>query len=87
MYGALVQMTAKQDISLLLDVTDVNYLQQAVGMLLYYAQAVDPTMLVALGTIAEQQKQGTRQTLKVLNQLLNYAASIQMPKYITKLAT
>jgi len=53
----------------------INFVQQVVGTLLYYARAVDPTMLVALGTIAEQQSKATTNTVKALNQLLNYAAT------------
>ena len=44
-------------------------------MLLYYARAVDATMLTALGTLATQQAKGTQATMEVLMQLLNYCAT------------
>ena len=42
---------------------------------LYYARMVDPTMLVALNTIAPQQSKGTQETTKKLVQLLNYVST------------
>jgi hypothetical protein len=38
---------------------------------LYYARAVDATLLVALGTIAAQQSKGTAKAIKTINQLLD----------------
>ena len=43
--------------------------------ILYYARAVDPTMLVALSTIASEQASPTRETVKKVDQFLDYAAS------------
>ncbi len=41
--------------------------------MLYYVQAIDPTLLTALGTLATQQAQGTQEaTMEALTQLLNY---------------
>ena len=70
-----MQLTDKPDLTPPLNAADTLYLQQVVGTLLYYARAVDPTMLVALGTLAEQQSHGTQQTLEAIVQLLNYAAT------------
>ena len=42
------------------------------GTLLYYAQSVDATILVALGTIAAQQSIATQTTSKCVNHLLDY---------------
>ena len=42
------------------------------GTLLYYARAVDATILVALGTLAAQQAKGTEHTSRAINQLLDY---------------
>jgi hypothetical protein len=44
-----------------------------VGTLLYYARAIDCTMLVALGTLATAKT--TLDTAQGLTQLLNYAAT------------
>ena len=45
------------------------------GTLLYYVRAVDPTMLTSLGSITAKQANSTEQTMQILKQLLDYAAS------------
>ena len=45
-----------------LNTDEANTVQQVIGGLLYYARAVDPTMLVALNTIAAQQSKITQET-------------------------
>ena len=50
-------------------------MQQIVGTLLYYSNAVNPTMLTALGSIATQQSKGTEKTYADTLWLLNYAAT------------
>lgn len=47
-------------------------IQQIVGTLLFYAQAVQPTILVALNNIALQQALCTTTTQKAVNHLLDY---------------
>ena len=47
-------------------------IQQVVGVFLYYARAVDLTILTALNSIAESQANPTEKTLAHCNQLLNY---------------
>ena len=42
------------------------------GTLLYYARAVDATMLVALGTISSQQASATQTTSRYVTHLLDY---------------
>ena len=42
---------------------------------MYYARAVDPTMLTALGSVTAQQANPTEQTMQKFKQLLDYAAS------------
>ena len=44
-----------------------KYIQQVLGTLLYYARAVNPTMLVALSAIASEQASPTRATMKKLD--------------------
>ena len=44
-------------------------------MFLYYARAVDSTMLVALSSIASEQAKPTATTMKKIKQFLDYAAS------------
>ena len=55
---------------------EVRYLQQVIGTFLCYAaQAVDPTMLVAIGSLASSIAYATENTQKDLTQFLNYAAT------------
>jgi len=58
-----------------LDHTQTKRLQQIIGVLLYYGRALDLTMLVALGSLAAAQSEGTQATSKACTQLLNYAAT------------
>jgi len=50
-------------------------LQQIIGVLLYYVQALDLTMLVTLGSLTAAQAEGTQVILDACTQLLNYAAT------------
>ncbi len=74
-YGAKVQMTKDPDTTPHLDKAGVKRLQSVVGTLLYYARAVDNTMLPALGTLAAAQTKGTVATAEAATKLLNYAAT------------
>jgi hypothetical protein len=74
-YGAPIQLTALLDTTPKLADLEIKRLQQIVGTLLFYARAIDTTMLVALGTLASAQSQGTEATAKAVTRLLNYAAS------------
>jgi hypothetical protein len=58
-----------------LDAADTKRVQEILGTLLFYAHAVDNTMLTAIGAIATQQSQGTQETMKAVVQLLNYCAT------------
>ena len=53
---------------------EVKYIQQVVGTILYYARAVDLTLLMALSTIASEQATATKTTIKNAKQLLDYLA-------------
>jgi hypothetical protein len=66
------QMSAKPDKSPTFDDAGRLGLQEVTGTLLYYARAVDCTMLVALGSIAAAKT--TQATSQAVIQLLNYAA-------------
>jgi hypothetical protein len=74
-YGAKTQFTAKPDTGEPLSAEQVTRLQQIIGVFLYYARAVDSTMLVALGTLAAAQTHATTNTIKHTTQLLDYAAT------------
>eukprot|EP00957_Ditylum_brightwellii_P073215 5566088-Ditylum_brightwellii.AAC.1 len=58
-----------------LDKLEIKRTQVIIGMLLYYAKQVDPTMLVSIGTIAVAQSKGTEATAKAVEHLFNYCAS------------
>jgi hypothetical protein len=45
------------------------------GKFLYYARAVDPTMLVALSSLASQQTKGTERTAEDAIKFLNYCTT------------
>jgi hypothetical protein len=75
-YGAPIQLAPLEDSTPKLDVPRITRLQQDIGTLLFYARAVDPTMLVlTLGTLAAAQARGTEATAKAPTHLLNYAAT------------
>ena len=59
----------------MLDKIQTTKIQQVVGSLLYYARAMDPTLLVALGSIASSQNKPTEKTAEAVTQLLNYVAT------------
>lgn len=53
----------------------IKRIQEVVGTLLYYARAVDSTMLTALSSLASAQANGTVETERATNQLLDYCAT------------
>ena len=71
-YGKVNQALTPGDTSPLLDAADKRRIQQIVGSFLYYARAVDPTILMALSAIAAQQSAPTNETLGRVNQFLDY---------------
>jgi len=70
-YGAATQVTPTPDQTPAMDAADCQCIQEVIGVLPYYTRAVDPTLLLALGTLATQQSQGTQATMEALMQLLN----------------
>ena len=50
-------------------------MQKIVGSILYYARAVDMTVLMALSSIASEQTKGTERTLEKAYPVLDYLAS------------
>ena len=73
-YGAKVQY-ASQDSTPNLNAADQKHVQTVLGTFLYYARAVDSTLLASIGTLATQQTNGTKATLIALTQLLNYCTT------------
>jgi hypothetical protein len=74
MYGAAIQYAPAPDTMAALDAKDMKHVQEVLGTLLFYAHALDSTMLPAIGTLASQQAHGTKAMLEALMQLLNYCA-------------
>ena len=74
-YGATKQYAPDDDDSPLLDQAGQKFVQEVIGTFLYYARAVDLTMLPALGSIATQQAQPTHRTLAKVKLFLDYAAT------------
>jgi hypothetical protein len=74
-YGAATQYALPDDDSAPLDAAGTTRLQEIIGTLLFYARAVDSTMLVALGSLASAQAKGTQATAQAATHLLNYCAT------------
>jgi hypothetical protein len=55
-----------------LSAKDVNKLQQLTGTLLYYARAVDPTLIIPINVLASEQSKSTSVTADKVIKLLNY---------------
>ena len=63
-----------------LDEKGIKRIQQIIGSILYYARAVDMTVLAVLSTISIEQTKATKQTMDRSIQLLDYLASNQDAK-------
>ena len=74
-YGAKIQYTPEIDTSDLLDEKGKKRVQEILGTLLYYARAVDPTILVTISSLSTQQAKPTIQTMTAVNHLLDYCAT------------
>ena len=74
-YGAKIQYVEDEHDSPLLSKEDTKYIQAVTGTLLYYARAVDPTILPALSAIATEQAKPTQETMKRVKQLLDYCST------------
>ena len=61
------------DISPVLNAKEKTHIQSIVGTFLYYARAIDNTMLVALNELAREQANPTENTKIKANRLMDYA--------------
>ena len=73
-YGTTTQF-ANNDESAPAPQSASKHIQQVVGTFLYYALALDLTMLVSLGTIATQQNRPTEATMSEVTWFLDYCAA------------
>ena len=74
-YGTKVQYAPPDDDLPQLPADRINYIQQVVGVFLYYGIAIDNTILVALGDIGAEQSRATATTNAKVDYLLDYMAS------------
>ena len=68
-----VQYAQKEDNTPLLSPQKTSYVQSVVGTFLYYARAIDSTMLPALNQIGSQQSLPTKHVLEKIQRLMDYA--------------
>ncbi len=73
-YGQPIQYANPPDTTPLLSAADTKQIQEIVGVFLYYARGVDPTMLPALNELGSQQSKPTERTAAETAHFLNYAA-------------
>ncbi len=74
LYGVKVQLTDPIDTTPSLTEPQTQRLQQVVSTFLFYARAVDSTMLLSLNALAAAQKNGTQAAVQALVHFLNYGA-------------
>ncbi len=73
-FGTEAQAPLPADTTPKLDAKGIKRVQQIVGSILYYARAVDMTVLMALSSIAVEQTKATERTMDKCTQLLDYLA-------------
>jgi hypothetical protein len=81
-YGAKTQFVSESTPSPALSDKDVNKLQQLTGTLLYYARAVDPTLIMPINVLASEQSNATEVTADKVIKLLNYCNTHQETKIL-----
>ena len=74
-FGKQTQMALDPHKTEPLDKKGTKYIQSGVGSILYYARAVDPTMLPSLNKIGTTQAKPTKLTKEKLEMPLDYAAT------------
>ena len=74
-YGATAQYVETHQELPVLPPDRIRRIQQVIGSLLYYARAVDHTILVTVNDIAAQQSKATTETEAKVSKLLNYVAT------------
>jgi hypothetical protein len=73
-YGAKTQYATQDEAPSLTEKKCLN-IQKVTGSVLYYARAVDPTVLMPINDIATEQTKATGKTQVATNQLLDYLAT------------
>jgi hypothetical protein len=75
-YGSKMQRVETNTLAPL-SKSKIKRIQDIIGTLLYYARAVNPTLLAALSAIATRQANGTRAIANACHQLLEYGHGSQ----------
>ena len=86
-YGAPIQYADNEDTTEPLPKEGITRLQQIFGTFLYYARAVNPTMLVALSTLTAAQTRERKQQRKRQYNCSTTRLHTWMPKYPITQAT
>lgn len=73
-YGKHQQEAPMEESSTPLSPDEIQELQEIVGVFLFYARAVDPTMLTAINKIASRQSKATSLIRKEVDRFLQYAS-------------
>jgi hypothetical protein len=76
------KLPAQLDLGPKIGADEILWLQQLIGTFLYYARAVDPTILVAINKLAVQQTTATTHTILAAKHLLGYLAAHPNAKII-----
>jgi hypothetical protein len=74
-YGAKTQYVEDDNNSPALSAKNVTKLQQLTGTLLYYARAVDPTLIMPINVLASEQTKATSDKADKVIKLLNYCTT------------
>ena len=74
-YVATKQVATPLDTSPSISEERKRRIQKTIGTFLYYARALDCTMLPSLNTLAEQQSIPTKNTEAAINHFLDYATT------------
>ena len=74
-YGQKQQFVEPEDSPLSFNKKKTKFVQEVTGTFLFYACAIDSTMLMALSAIASEPAKPTKNTLKKVMQFLDYAAT------------
>ena len=74
-YGAEYQEPTPQDTSPPASKEEITRIKKVAGSILYYARAVNLTVLMALSTIASEQAKASKTKLKNVHQVLDYLAT------------
>ncbi len=74
-YGQKMQITPDEDTSALLLPKRILRVQKIIGLLLYYARAVDNKLLVVLNAITAHQSKATIHTEQLVHTLVDYVAT------------